>query len=103
MKEKLSLRGNSDFNYSLDTEFDKYVENQVAQMKLKLKKENLDLSNSMIKKFEKEKEELRKSLSASVLTAEIQENIQTLLSENDALKKSLADAEFKLNQAQWDY
>ena len=31
-------------------------------MKLKLKKENQDLANSMIKKFEKEKDELKKSI-----------------------------------------
>ena len=30
-------------------------------MKLKLKKENLDLANTMIKKFEKEKAEIKKA------------------------------------------
>jgi hypothetical protein len=42
-------------------------------MKLKLKKENLDLANTMIKKFEKEKAELKKTASAESLSAEIQD------------------------------
>ena len=73
---------------SVDQEFD----NQVKAMKLKLKKENLDLANSMLKKFEKEKEDLRIKLTADAgasLSAEIQEKIQELLNENEELKKKL--------------
>jgi len=44
--------------HHFDTEFDK----QVVAIKQKLKKENTDLSSAMLKKFEKEKEELKKTL-----------------------------------------
>jgi hypothetical protein len=37
----------------------------VQALKQKLKKENIDLSNSMIKKFEHEKEELKKKFGGS--------------------------------------
>jgi hypothetical protein len=65
-------------------------------MKLKLKKENLDLSNSMLKKFEKEKQELKASLASSNLSEEITVQIQKLLGENEELKKKLVAAEDKL-------
>ncbi len=51
----------------VDQEFD----TQMQAVKLKMKKENLDLSNSMIKKFEQEKEQ----------------QILLLLQENDSLKQ----------------
>ena len=70
-------------------------------MKLKLKKENLDLANSMIKKFEKEKEDLKKSLvggsKAPELSEEIQAQIQQLLHENEELSKKLKEAEDKIH------
>ena len=65
-------------------------------MKLKLKKENLDLSNSMLKKFEKEKAELKASLTSQNLSEEITVQIQKLLGENEELKKKLITAEDKL-------
>mmetsp|Transcript_8799 Transcript_8799/g.6542 ORF Transcript_8799/g.6542 Transcript_8799/m.6542 type:complete len:98 (+) Transcript_8799:487-780(+) len=76
-------------------EIETKVKVEVEKIKLKLKKENIDLNNSMLKKFAEEKEKLRAELTQQALTAEIEENIQKLLEENQSLKDQLKDAQTK--------